>query len=165
MTSYPDTEDMTSYPVRDEVVADQPTAVTIATLSADEIAGWLAGAYEAVAAVAAARQAGPAGPAFARFHRHEDGEFTVEAGFPVTTEVEAVGQVQPGELAGGRVATTIHLGPQEGMEPAYEAVLTWIAERGCEPAGDAWVVFFSDPAKDPDPAHWRTEIVQPYRQA
>ncbi|MDA8321128.1 MAG: GyrI-like domain-containing protein [Actinomycetota bacterium] len=156
---------MTSYTVHDEVVTDQPTAVTIATLSVDEIGGWLASAYDAVAGVIAARQAEPAGPPFARFHRHEDGEFTVEAGFPVTTEIEAVGQVQPGELAGGMVATTIHLGPYEAMEPAYEAVLTWIAEHGCEPAGDAWEVYFSDPAEDPDPAHWRTEIVQPYRQA
>ncbi len=156
---------MTSYTVHNEVVTDQPTAVTIATLSVDEIGGWLASAYDAVAGVIAARHAGPAGPPFARFHRHEDGEFTVEAGFPVTTEIEAVGQVQPGELAGGMVATTIHLGPYEAMEPAYEAVLTWIAEHGCEPAGDAWEVYFSDPAEDPDPAHWRTEIVQPYRQA
>ncbi len=28
-----------------------------------------------------------------------------------------------------------------------------------------WEVFFSDPATEPDPATWRTEIVQPYREA
>lgn len=155
----------TTYEVHDEVVEDQPTAVMIATLSVDEIGPWLGTAYDTVSRVVAADQGGPAGPPFARFHRHADGEFTVEAGFPVAREIGPVNEVQPSELAGGAVATTVHIGPYDQMEPGYEALLSWIAEHGCEPAGDAWEVYFSDPAEEPDPSGWRTEIVQPYRQA
>jgi hypothetical protein len=38
-------------------------------------------------------------------------------------------------------------------------------ELGGELAGNAWEVYLSDPSAQPDPATWRTEIVQPYRQA
>ena len=47
------------------------------------------------------------------------------------------------------------------MAPAYEALASWVSSCGGEPAGDLWEVCFSDPASEPDPATWRTEIVQP----
>ena len=49
------------------------------------------------------------------------------------------------------------------MAPAYQALASWVSSHGGEPAGDPWEVYFSDPASEPDPATWRTEIVQPYR--
>jgi effector-binding domain-containing protein len=51
------------------------------------------------------------------------------------------------------------------MEPAYQALASWVSEHGGELAGDAWEVYLSDPSAQPDPATWRTEIVQTYRQA
>jgi effector-binding domain-containing protein len=47
------------------------------------------------------------------------------------------------------------------MAPAYEAPASWVSSHGGEPAGGLWQVYFSDPASEPDPATWRTEIVQP----
>jgi effector-binding domain-containing protein len=38
-----------------------------------------------------------------------------------------------------------------------------VTDHGGEATGDAWEVYFSDPATQPDPATWRTEINQPYR--
>jgi effector-binding domain-containing protein len=48
------------------------------------------------------------------------------------------------------------------MKPAYEAIETWITERGAYADGPAWEVYFTDPAEQPDPRTWRTEVVQPY---
>lgn len=95
----------------------------------------------------------------------DDRRFEVEAGFPVTAPITASGEVHPSALPGGPVATTIHIGPYDEMEPAYRALAEWIAEHGGEPAGDAWENYFSGPVSQPDPATWRTEIVQPYRVA
>jgi effector-binding domain-containing protein len=92
------------------------------------------------------------------------GRFEVEAGFPATRPIEGNGDVQPSELPGGQVAVTMHVGPYEQMEPGYQALASWVGERGGELAGDAWEVYFSDPSTEPDPATWRTEIVQPYRR-
>jgi effector-binding domain-containing protein len=94
-----------------------------------------------------------------------DGRFEVEAGFPVSRPIERSGDVQPSELPGGQVAVTVHVGPYDQMEPAYQALASWVTDHGGELTGDAWEVFFSDPATEPGPATWRTEIVQPCRQA
>lgn len=79
--------------------------------------------------------------------------------------IKAVGEVRPSSLPGGTVATTMHVGSYDQMEPAYEALAQWVKEHGQELAGDPWEVYFSDPSVEPDPATWRTEIVQPYRPA
>jgi effector-binding domain-containing protein len=156
---------MKQYDVHAEARNTQVTAVARATLTVAEIGPWLGKAYGAVAALLADRQAGPAGPPFARYHKLGKGRFEVEAGFPASSQIERDGDVQPSELPGGQAAVTVHVGPYDQMEPAYQALASWVNEHKGEPAGDAWEVYFSDPSSEPDPGTWRTEIVQPYRQA
>ncbi len=156
---------MTRYDIHAEARNPQVTAVARATLTVAELPPWLGKAYAAVADVLTAQRAGPAGPPFARFHRLGGGRFEVEAGFPATGPIRGNGDVQPSELPGGQVAVTMHIGPYEQMEPGYAALASWVGEHGGELAGDAWEVYFSDPSAEPDPTTWRTEIVQPYRQA
>ncbi len=156
---------MKMYEIHAETRQPQPAAVCRATLSVAEIGPWLRRSYGAVAEWLAAQHAGPAGPPFARYHRLGDGRFTVEAGFPATRPVEGSGDVRPSELPGGPVASTVHTGPYDQMEPGYQAVASWVTDHGGEITGDAWEVYFSDPSTQPDPATWRTEIIQPYREA
>jgi hypothetical protein len=96
-------------------------------------------------------------PAFAGYHEFGEGRLEVEAGFPASGPVEGDGDVRPSELPGGQVAVTLHAGPYDQMEPAYQALASWVSEHGGELAGDAWVVYLSDPPAQPDPATWRTE--------
>ena len=154
---------MKLYDIHPQTRQAQPTAVARATLPVEEIGPWLGKTYGAVASVLAAQGSGPAGPPFARYHKLAHGRFVIEAGFPVLTAIEGAGDVQPSELPGGSAAITVHVGPYDQMEPAYEALASWVFEHGGELAGDAWEVYYSDPAQQPDPATWRTEIVQPYR--
>ena len=156
---------MKRYDIHAEARNAQVTAVARATLTVAELPPWLGKAYAAVADLLAAQRAGPAGPPFARFHMLGGGRFEVEAGFPATRPIEGNGDVQPSELPGGQVAVTMHTGPYEQMEPGYTALASWVDEHGGDLAGDAWEVYFSDPSTEPDATSWRTEIVQPYRQA
>jgi effector-binding domain-containing protein len=64
---------------------------------------------------------------------------------------------------GSVFATTLHIGPYEAMEPAYEAVASWIDQQVGERSGDPWEVHFSDPQEEIDPDTWKTEVVQPYQ--
>ncbi len=153
---------MKLYEIHAETRQPQPTAVGRATLTVQELPSWLGRTFGAVARALGARGAGPAGPPFARYHRLGDDRFSVEAGFPAAAAIEAAGDVLPSELPGGRVAVTVHTGPYDQMEPAYQALSSWVTGQGGDLAGDAWEVYFSDPATQPDPATWRTEIVQPY---
>ena len=154
---------MKIYDIHTEVRKAQATAVARATLTLAEIGPWLGKTYGVIGGLLADRQAGPAGPPFARFHVLGGGRFEVEAGFPASRRIEGDGDVQPSELPGGQVAITLHVGPYDQMEPAYMALASWVSERGWELVGDAWEVYFSDPSTEPDPATWRTQIVQPYR--
>ena len=156
---------MKQYDIHAEARNAQVTVVARATLAVADIPPWLGKAYEASARLLADRQAGPAGPPFARYHRLGEGRFEVEAGFPAARPIEGNGDTQPSELPGGQVAVTIHTGPYDQMVPAYRALASWVSEHGGELRGDPWEVYLSDPSSEPDPATWRTQIVQPYRQA
>lgn len=156
---------MRIYDVHAETRQAQPTAVSIETLPVPEIGPWFARIYGVLASVIAAHGAGLAGPPFARYHKLPDGRFTVEAGFPVTAPVGPDGDERPSQLPGGQVAVTIHTGPYDEMEAAYEALADWVGSHHGELTGDPWEVYLSDPATEPDPATWRTEIVQPCQLA
>ena len=157
---------MSGYEVRPHTIDGQLTAVVEATLPVPEIGPWLARTFGMIAEVLAARGVPPAGPPFARYHRIDAGErFSVQAGFPVADLIERMGEVRPSSLPGGPAAMTVHIGPYEQMEPAYAALAAWIGGHDGEPVGDPWEIYLSDPARQPDPATWRTEIVQPYRTA
>jgi effector-binding domain-containing protein len=154
---------MKTYQIETKTLVEQPTAVAHAILPVVEIGPWLAKAYGHVAAVLASQGAPPAGPPFARYRKLGNGTFEVEAGFPVLSPIRARGEVRASILPGGPAANTVHTGPYDEMEPAYEALAEWVRSRGDELAGDAWEIYFSDPIAEPNPASWRTEIVQPYR--
>lgn len=154
---------MKTYEIEHSVLTEQPTAVMRATLSVPEISGFLGRAFGETAKVLGEQHAGPAGPPFARYHVLGDDRFEVEAGFPSLLTIVAAGDVEPSALPAGTVASTIHVGPYDEMQPGYAALLDWISENGFESAGDPWEVYFDDPSMEPDPKAWRTQIVAPYR--
>lgn len=162
---------MRTYDIQTEVRNAQVTAVARTTLGVAEFGPWLSKSYPVIAGQLATGHAGPAGPPFARLRALGDGRFDIEAGFPATGPFDISGsfdggtEVMQSELPGGRVAVTTHVGPYDQIEPAYQALAAWLIEHGGEPVGDPWEVYLSGPPTEPDPASWRTEILQPYRQA
>jgi effector-binding domain-containing protein len=154
---------MKTYEIEAVTTTEQPTAMMRTTLVVGEIGPWLGRAYSAVAASLTAQGTYPVGPPFARYHRHQEGQFDVEAGFPVAEPIKPDGDVQPSSLPGGTAAKVMYVGPYDGMQPVYEALASWVEERGHELAGDPWEVYLSEPSMEPDSATWRTQIVQPYR--
>lgn len=155
---------MKQHDIHAEVRDTQATAVVRATLTVAELGPWLAETYGAIAGLLADRDAGPAGPPFARYHMLAGGRFEVEAGFPAAKPITDSGDVRSSELPGGQVAVILHTGPYDQMEPDYEALTSWVRQHGGQLRGDPWEVYLSDPSAEPDPATWRTQIVQPYRQ-
>lgn len=156
---------MRTYEIQSETRPEQPAAVAEATLPVPDIGPWLATTYGRIFSSMTRQGHAPIGPPFARYHHLEDDRFAVEAGFPVAEPVEPDGEVHASTLPGGQAATTIHVGPYDEIEPAYTALASWVIERGGEPTGDPWEVYYSDPEEQPDPATWRTEVVLPYRPA
>jgi DNA gyrase inhibitor GyrI len=140
-----------------------PRTVTMATIAsaADEIPqliGWLA-----------ERGVTPAGPPFLRYNVIDmERELQIEAGVPVAAAVAAGGRVESGELPGGRYVTAIHTGPYDRLVTAVSDLLNWAAGQGLtwdkqdSPDGERWgcrlEAYPVNPAEQPDPAKWETEL-------
>src|SRR5690606_18271880 len=152
------------YDVGDVRLTWRPTAVMRGEMPASEAPRWLANCYRRVLEYLRSVGVDPAGPPFARFTFLGE-DMVVEAGFPCRREIDGDGRVLPSELPAGRAAITSHFGRYEDLENAYRAMRSWLRARGYSEKGPHWEVYFSDPQADPDPRHWRTDVVMPYRAA
>jgi DNA gyrase inhibitor GyrI len=141
-----------------------PRTVTMATISsaADEIpglAGWLA-----------EHGATPAGPPFLKYNVIDmERELQLEAGFPVATPVAGDDRVVAGTLPSGRYVAATHVGPYDQLVPAVRDLLEWAQRENLawdkqdSPEGERWgcrlEIYPVNPAEQPDPAKWETELV------
>jgi effector-binding domain-containing protein len=105
----------------------------------------------------------PAGPPFARYFKFSDEEVDVEGGVPVSGTIDTAGDVVAGEIAGGRVASTMHLGPYEKLSEAYSAIEGFIKENGLKAAGPPMEIYWSDPQEEKNPSKLQTEVIWPIK--
>lgn len=152
------------YEIEERTLVEQPTMVMRGKIKLEDIPSFLGRVYHTVESQIHEAGVHVVGEPFARYRPldAEYREFEIEAGLPVVMAVAGHSEVEASQLPGGPAAVTVHTGPYERMEPAYEAINNWMREHGVHPAGPAWEVSHTDPSEEPDPAVWRTEIVQPY---
>ena len=154
------------YEIQERTLAEQPTMVMRGTLKLEDIPTFLSRAYHMVDSQVREGGAHVVGEPFARYRSldPEYREFEIEAGVPVVMAVAGHGGVEASCLPGGPAAVTMHTGPYERLESAFAALTAWLEEHGALAEGPPWEVYHTDPNEQPDPATWRTEIVQPYRK-
>jgi len=94
----------------------------------------------------------PAGPPVVVYHdRLAEGErWDIEICAPASHVGTPPSGFEFRELPGGRVVTTIHRGPYEAMEPAYQAMTEWMGEHDYECAGAPREIYLTDPSTAPD---------------
>jgi effector-binding domain-containing protein len=155
------------YEIEERTLVEQPTMVMRGKIKLEDIPSFLGRVYHTVESQIHEAGVHVVAEPFARYRPLdlEYREFEIEAGLPVVIAAAGHGEVEASHLPGGPAIVTIHTGPYERMEPAYEAMTAWMQEHGVHPDGPAWEVYHTDPDEQPDPATWRTEIVQPYRTA
>jgi effector-binding domain-containing protein len=101
------------------------------------------------------------GPVFSRTHTVLGGIIDLEAGIPVAVALPGQGPIRAGELPGGDVATATHYGPHSGIAVTTRSLSNWVWRIGRTTAGSPWTVYVTDPADEPDPVRWRTDIYLP----
>ncbi|GAA2490895.1 GyrI-like domain-containing protein [Terrabacter carboxydivorans] len=144
--------------IRTVETTEQPTAVLRATVPMDELPAFFARAFAAAAATIGQQGQFPVGPPFGLYRGMPTTVVDVEAGFPVTTPVEASGEVVPSTLPGGRVVEAVHVGPYDTMGETYGQVEQWMVGQRLVPGPVVWESYLRDPEHEPDPATWRTVI-------
>lgn len=150
-----------NYEIEQGTLKPRPTVVMREKVTVADMPAFFGRTYGLVAGAIHRAGGQIAGAPFARYRMIADGEFEVEAGFPVVAPVKVDGQAEASSLPGGPVVATWHVGPYSAMEPAYEALDTWLEQQGATATSPPWEVYYSEPTDDP--STWRTEIVQPCR--
>jgi effector-binding domain-containing protein len=153
------------YTIEERSLTLQPTMVVHGKVKLEDIPRFLGRVYSTVERQVHESGAHVTGDPFARYRPldAEYREFEIEAGVPVQVAAAGHGEVEASHLPAGPAVVTFHTGPYERMEPAYSALTAWLQDRGLEADGPAWEIYHTDADTQPDPAIWRTEIVQPYR--
>lgn len=158
------------YEVRVKSVAPQPTAGvrvkvaqsalgTVIPNTVGELRGYL-------------RDLGMAhdSPSVVLYHSTQEGAddaespvFDAEIALPVAATVPETNQIRNSQIQGGDVAYLTHIGPYSQIPFAYGPLVAWIQEHGHEIDGPAREVYLTNPAEEPDPAKYHTEIAWPIR--
>ncbi len=131
-----------------------PTARTLLP----ELYGWLA-----------KRGIAPAGPPFFRYNVIDMArEIEIDFGVPTHDLVDGDARVEARRLPAGRYASLVFRGPYERLIDANAVLIGWAKECGVRwdsdetDAGERFAcrleIYRTDPATEPDPAKWETEV-------
>ncbi|MBO2448925.1 GyrI-like domain-containing protein [Actinomadura barringtoniae] len=115
------------------------------------------------------RGVAPAGAPFFRYVTvGDDGQMEVEAGVPVATAVAVEGDIVAGTLPAGRYASVTHVGHPDKLFDVTKQLLNWAAGQGHtwdmseSDDGEHWAarleILKTNPAEQPDPETWETEV-------
>ncbi len=102
----------------------------------------------------------PAGAPFAAYYNMDMQDLDVELGFPVARPLLGKGEIQPGEIPGGLLASVMHIGPYADCGPAYEALTQFVKDHGHTATGVAYEMYLNDPSVTP-PEQLMTQVVFP----
>ena len=146
-----------------EIVLTEPrhAAVIRLTIPREAIGAVMGPAIGEVTSVLAAQGVPATGAVFSHHFRMDPDFFDFEVGIPVEGIVTPSGRVKEGKLLAVTAAHTVYHGPYEGLGAAWGELHAWADSRQLARAADLWECYLSGPESDPDPATWRTELVQP----
>ncbi|HEY3345753.1 MAG TPA: GyrI-like domain-containing protein [Anaerolineaceae bacterium] len=130
--------------------------------SVDKLPGLIGQGYGAIMGWLQELGEAPVGMPFVAYYNMDMQDLDVEIGFPVGRALTGKGEVQPGAIPDGRVASCTYTGPYEQMAPAYEALTQWVQEHGYVPSGISYEHYLNSPADCP-PEGLQTRIVFPLK--
>ncbi len=104
----------------------------------------------------------PAGPPFVAYYNDDMQDLDIEVGFPVAEELPGEGDIQAGEIPGGKMAACFYTGPYEEFEAPYTALTQWVQEHDYETTGVSYEMYLNDP-QDTPPEELQTLIMFPLK--
>ncbi|MCC6619858.1 MAG: GyrI-like domain-containing protein [Deltaproteobacteria bacterium] len=130
-------------------------------LPVERLPAFFGSAFARLAQVAATGGARFTGPPFARYFSVADDQVDLEAVAPLDHPVPAEGRVHGVELPAGAAVEVVHVGPYDTLHEAHREIEAWLAEHHRRAVDAVREVYLTEPGSVPDPAEWRTLVVQP----
>ncbi len=84
-----------------------------------------------------------------------DDAMNIEVGVQISADFNGSGRVVCSSIPGGRVATTVHMGPYSRLPEAHAVVREWCSKGGHELTGPRWEIYGD---WDNDPSKLRTDV-------
>ncbi|MGM0555549.1 MAG: GyrI-like domain-containing protein [Myxococcota bacterium] len=151
-----------SYTVQKRQVPAQLMACGEASATVEELPDVLGDVLPRVMRHIQAHDGQVAGPPFAHYKTMSE-PMELEAGIPIVEPISDGDSVRIGELPGGSVLVTVHIGPYDQLDHAYDALMEYADTHELTPVGTVWESYWTDPASEPDPDSWKTEVFMPLR--
>jgi effector-binding domain-containing protein len=151
------------YHVEVREIQPQPIACIRATTIPSEVGVTLTRNLSVVYGFLGRQQVTPSGPPVSVYDEFQPDRVVFAAGVPVARPIQGDGTVASGELPGGRVAVTHHVGPYDGLGAAHAAVRRWIADHGYTIVDPTWESYPMPHGGEPDPSKVVTELFYPIR--
>ena len=82
----------------------------------------------------------------------------IEVGYPVAQKLPGQGNIQFSQMAGGKAAACLYIGPYDQIQRAYETLTQWMQAHSYEGTGVCYEVYLNDPAQNP-PEALQTQIM------
>lgn len=87
----------------------------------------------------------PVGAPFVGYFNMDMQDLDIEIGFPIPKPVTGNDELKPSEIPGGPQVSCMHIGPYSQCEPAYNALIEWIAANGHTATGISYEFYLNDP--------------------
>ncbi len=122
-----------------------PTLTVRRRSAVENLPATLGQAYGEIMHHAAKTGAGVVGPAFVVYYNMDMTDLDIEIGFVCDSKPQGNDAIISGEIPEGTYVTAMHMGPYSAMVPLYEAMSSFIAEKGLIPTGVAIEFYYNSP--------------------
>lgn len=136
----------------------QPTLSVRTRAAVDDLSEVLDRVYGEIAGYLGRQGMQPSGPPFVAYYNMDMQDLDLAIGFPVRGGLAGEGEIESGEIPQGSYATTLHIGPYNAIQAAYEALTAWVEAEELEISGVAYEFYLNDPQNTP-PEALQTQIL------
>ena len=140
----------------------QPILSIRTRTSIDKLPDVIGSSYHKIAGYLEELGEKPADVPFTAYYNMDMQDMDVEMGFPVARLLPDKGEIKAGETLAGKAALYMHKGPYSEMEPVYNKIFKWIAQKGCQPKGIFYEYYYNSPEEVPE-SELLTHIVIPLK--
>jgi effector-binding domain-containing protein len=140
----------------------QPALSVRRTVSVQALPQTLGQVFGQIAAYLQEHGEPAAGPPFVAYFNMDMQALDVEIGMPVAQALPGRGEIQSVQMPSGKLGACTYVGPYEALAPAYEALTSYVQEKGYQPSGVAYEIYLNDPTCTP-PQELKTQILFPLR--
>jgi effector-binding domain-containing protein len=138
----------------------QPTLAIRTRTAVQDLPQVVGQAYGAIMQYVGSLGVQPCGAPYVAYHNMDMDDLDMEIGFPFAQELTGRGNIQAGEIPGGKAVACMHIGPYDQLGGAYEALQKWIEANKYAPTGVAYEFYLNDP-QTTSPAELQTQVVFP----